>query len=223
MIILHQKFDYVRMVKSRMLACIVLQCRYYYLSIFLTISQPPDLTTEPATWHFNRLIFYYSSQVIIKMLHPKGTQVTMSKSHLELTGTLNRTSKHQSHSRTSHLRRTEDLSHYNCHFGRCPSSTSDANQPGMQCCRIRPRYIHPPTPTSQTLERLDTDFHTLSCRLQAPRCTSFRSKGCMRVRQQVRGSWLRLPQHPASLIGGSPRTGSTPTSLSSLSSRYQVG
>jgi hypothetical protein len=36
-----------------MLACIVLQCRYHYLSMFLTISQPPDLTTEPASWHFN--------------------------------------------------------------------------------------------------------------------------------------------------------------------------
>ena len=38
--------------KSRMLDCIVLQCGYHYLSMFLTIYQPPDLT-EPATWHFN--------------------------------------------------------------------------------------------------------------------------------------------------------------------------
>ena len=45
---------YVRMVKSTMLDFIVLQCRYHYLSMFLTISQPPDLITEPATWHFNR-------------------------------------------------------------------------------------------------------------------------------------------------------------------------
>jgi hypothetical protein len=36
-----------------MLDCIVLQCGYYYLSMFLTIYQPPDLT-EPATWYFNR-------------------------------------------------------------------------------------------------------------------------------------------------------------------------
>jgi hypothetical protein len=43
----------VRMNKSRMLACIVLQCGYHYLSMFLTIYQPPDLITEPATWHFN--------------------------------------------------------------------------------------------------------------------------------------------------------------------------
>jgi hypothetical protein len=35
-----------------MLAFIVLQCRYHYLSMFLTISQPPDLITEPATWAF---------------------------------------------------------------------------------------------------------------------------------------------------------------------------
>jgi hypothetical protein len=34
-------------------ACIVLQCGHHYLSMFLTISQPPDLTTEPATWYFN--------------------------------------------------------------------------------------------------------------------------------------------------------------------------
>jgi hypothetical protein len=32
---------------------IVLQCGYHYISMFLTIYQPPDLTTEPATWHFN--------------------------------------------------------------------------------------------------------------------------------------------------------------------------
>jgi hypothetical protein len=43
----------VRMNKSRMLACIVLQCGHHYISMFLTIYQPPDLTTEPATWHFN--------------------------------------------------------------------------------------------------------------------------------------------------------------------------
>jgi hypothetical protein len=43
----------VRMSKSRMLACIVLQCGYHYLSMFLTIYQPSDLITEPATWHFN--------------------------------------------------------------------------------------------------------------------------------------------------------------------------
>ena len=42
----------VRMVKSTMLDFIVLQCRYHYLSMFLTISQPLDLTTEPATWSF---------------------------------------------------------------------------------------------------------------------------------------------------------------------------
>jgi hypothetical protein len=42
------------MVKSTMLDFIVLQCRYHYLSMFLTISQPPDLITEPATWHFNK-------------------------------------------------------------------------------------------------------------------------------------------------------------------------
>jgi hypothetical protein len=36
-----------------MLDYIVLQCRHYYLSMFLTISQPPDLIIEPATWHFN--------------------------------------------------------------------------------------------------------------------------------------------------------------------------
>jgi hypothetical protein len=47
-------FEAVKMVKSTMLAYIVLQCGYYYLSMFLTISQPPDLITEPATWHFNR-------------------------------------------------------------------------------------------------------------------------------------------------------------------------
>jgi hypothetical protein len=49
--------SYVRMVKSRMLNYIVLQCGHHYLSMFLTISQPPDLTTEPATWHFNILEF----------------------------------------------------------------------------------------------------------------------------------------------------------------------
>jgi hypothetical protein len=43
----------VRINKSRMLPCIVLPCGYHYLSMFLTISQPPDLTTEPATWYFN--------------------------------------------------------------------------------------------------------------------------------------------------------------------------
>jgi hypothetical protein len=32
----------VRMNKSRMLDCIVLQCGYHYLSMFLTIYQPPD-------------------------------------------------------------------------------------------------------------------------------------------------------------------------------------
>jgi hypothetical protein len=42
----------VRIVKSTMLDFIVLQCRNHYLSMFLTISQPPDLTTEPATWSF---------------------------------------------------------------------------------------------------------------------------------------------------------------------------
>jgi hypothetical protein len=36
-----------------MLACIVLQCGHHYILMFLTIYQPPDLTTEPATWHFN--------------------------------------------------------------------------------------------------------------------------------------------------------------------------
>ena len=41
------------MVKNTMLDYIVLQCRHHYLSMFLTICQPPDLTTEPATWHFN--------------------------------------------------------------------------------------------------------------------------------------------------------------------------
>jgi hypothetical protein len=45
---------HVRMVKSTMLNYIVLQCGYHYLSMFLTIYQPPGLTTEPATWHFNR-------------------------------------------------------------------------------------------------------------------------------------------------------------------------
>jgi delta24-sterol reductase len=40
----------VRMSKSRML---VIQCGYHYLSMLLTIYQPPNLTTEPATWHFN--------------------------------------------------------------------------------------------------------------------------------------------------------------------------
>jgi hypothetical protein len=39
--------------KSRMLNYIVLQCRYHYISMFLTIYQPPNITTEPATWHFN--------------------------------------------------------------------------------------------------------------------------------------------------------------------------
>jgi hypothetical protein len=43
----------VRMNKSRMLSFIVLQCGHHYISMFLTIYQPPDLTTEPATWHFN--------------------------------------------------------------------------------------------------------------------------------------------------------------------------
>jgi hypothetical protein len=43
----------VRMNKSRMLTCIVLQCGHHYISMFLTIYQPSDLTTELATWHFN--------------------------------------------------------------------------------------------------------------------------------------------------------------------------
>jgi hypothetical protein len=54
---------FVRMNKSRMLACIVLQCRYHYLSMFLTISQPPDLITEPATWHFNNIHVYIYNHV----------------------------------------------------------------------------------------------------------------------------------------------------------------
>jgi hypothetical protein len=33
---------HVRMNKSRILDCIVLQCRYHYLSIFLKIYKPPD-------------------------------------------------------------------------------------------------------------------------------------------------------------------------------------
>jgi hypothetical protein len=40
----------VRMNKSRMLASIILQCRYHYLSMFLIIFQPPDFTAQPATW-----------------------------------------------------------------------------------------------------------------------------------------------------------------------------
>jgi hypothetical protein len=51
-----QKYIPVRMNKSRMLDCIVLQCGYHYLSMFLTIYQPPDLTTEPAIWHFNNTL-----------------------------------------------------------------------------------------------------------------------------------------------------------------------
>jgi hypothetical protein len=54
--------------KSRMLFGIVLQCRYHYLSMFLTISQPPDLTTEPATWHFNNIFLFslYARHLAIK-------------------------------------------------------------------------------------------------------------------------------------------------------------
>jgi hypothetical protein len=43
----------VRMVKNRMLDYIVYSTKHLYISMFLTIYQPPDLTTEPATWHFN--------------------------------------------------------------------------------------------------------------------------------------------------------------------------
>jgi hypothetical protein len=43
----------VRMNKSRMLACIVLQCGYHYLSMFLTISQPPGISVV-----FQVMIFY---------------------------------------------------------------------------------------------------------------------------------------------------------------------
>jgi hypothetical protein len=49
--------------KSRMLACIVLQCRHYYILMFLTIYQPPDLITEPATWHFNTPLLGAGSHV----------------------------------------------------------------------------------------------------------------------------------------------------------------
>jgi hypothetical protein len=45
-----------------MLACIVLQCGHHYISMFLTIYQPPDLTTEPAsgilTLSINSFLFY---------------------------------------------------------------------------------------------------------------------------------------------------------------------
>jgi len=46
----------VGMNKSRMLDCIVLQCGYHYLSMFLTIHQPPELTrhvdlnADPIWW-----------------------------------------------------------------------------------------------------------------------------------------------------------------------------
>jgi hypothetical protein len=56
--------EYVRMNKSRMLACIVLQCGHHYISMFLTIYQPPDLTTEPATWHFNNLSYFYLQNLV---------------------------------------------------------------------------------------------------------------------------------------------------------------
>jgi hypothetical protein len=36
-----------------MLAYIVLQCGHHYILMFLTIYQPLNLITEPATWHFN--------------------------------------------------------------------------------------------------------------------------------------------------------------------------
>jgi hypothetical protein len=52
--------------KSRMLACIVLQCGHHYISMFLTIYQPPDLTTEPATWHFNKRLYIKQKKLVIK-------------------------------------------------------------------------------------------------------------------------------------------------------------
>jgi hypothetical protein len=76
--------------KSMMLACIVLQCRYHYLSMFLTIYQPPDLTTEPATWHFNiadvrpLTISASARDLAISTSSPKHVSITTVSSDREL-------------------------------------------------------------------------------------------------------------------------------------------
>jgi hypothetical protein len=61
---------FVRINKSRMLACIVLQCRYHYLSMFLTISQPPDLYNR--TSHLGILTGLQDSltSIYIRTWHP---------------------------------------------------------------------------------------------------------------------------------------------------------
>jgi hypothetical protein len=56
----------VRINKSRMLDCIVLQCGHHYLSMFLTISQPPGILTLP----FQGVVQYVHHPLTIQMTKP---------------------------------------------------------------------------------------------------------------------------------------------------------
>jgi hypothetical protein len=63
-----------------MLNYIILQCGHHYLSMFLTISQPPDLTTEPASWHFNIKFLYIL--IILRIIKDKEISNNLKKDNI---------------------------------------------------------------------------------------------------------------------------------------------